>query len=105
MTGPSLEAIKGKDQYLSWGSRFHKPITIPRTRRTRSRPQPIETWEPVHLSTICNPYYKLSASNTSRSLQLDVGAFRPNQYISACPFCTVIRTQTHNPLNLLVGGF
>jgi hypothetical protein len=87
------------------GGRLDRPITIPRTGKTHSQPQPIETWELVPLSIVCNPYYELSAYNTSSGSQLDVGTFRPNQYISPCPLCTAIRTQTHNPLNLLVGGF
>jgi hypothetical protein len=73
--------------------------------KTHSQPQPTETWELVPLSIVCNPYYKLSASNTGCSSQLDVGTFRSNQCISSCSLCTAIQTQTRNPLNLLVGGF
>jgi hypothetical protein len=104
MTGPSLGVIKGKVQYLS-GGQWDKPITIPRTRKTHSQPQPIETWELIPLSTVCNPYYKLSASNTSSSSQLDVGTLGLNQYTSSCPLCIAIWTQMCNPLNLVVGGF
>ena len=39
----------------------------------------IETWELLPLSSVCNPYYKLSAGNTSSS-KLDVGTFDLNQY-------------------------
>jgi hypothetical protein len=37
-----------------------------------------ETWELVSLSTVCNPYYELSACNTSSSSQLDIGTFHLN---------------------------
>jgi hypothetical protein len=100
MTGLSLGVIKGKVQYLSRG-RLDKPIT----KKTHSQPQPAETWELDPLSIIFNPYYELSASNTSNSSQVDVGTFSPNQYTSLCPLCTAIRAQTSNPLNLLVSGF
>ena len=40
-------------------------------------PLPLETWDPLSLSPICNPYYKPSAGNTS-SNELDIGTFRPN---------------------------
>jgi hypothetical protein len=49
--------------------------------------QPTETWEPIPLSTVCNPTTNLSVSNTSRS-PLDLGTFRPNQYIFSCSLCT-----------------
>ena len=38
---------------------------------------PLETWDPLPLSPIYNPYCKPSAGNTSSS-ELDVGTFRPN---------------------------
>ena len=44
---------------------------------------PPETWDPLPLSPVCNPYCKPSAGNTS-SNELDKGTFRPNQYK---PFC------------------
>ena len=45
---------------------------------------PSETWDPLPLSPVCNPYCKPSVGNTSSS-ELDVGMFRPNQYKSLCP--------------------
>ena len=45
---------------------------------------PPETWDPLPLSPVCNPYCKPSADNTSSS-ELDVGTFRPNQYKPLCP--------------------
>jgi hypothetical protein len=71
MTDPSLEAIKGKGQYLLGD---HNPTTL----EQYTQPQPTETWELVPLTTVCNPYYELSASNMSSSSQLDIGTFRPN---------------------------
>ena len=50
---------------------------------TRSLPPP-ETWDPLPLSPVCNPYCKPSAGNTSSS-ELNVGTFRPNQYKPLCP--------------------
>ena len=45
---------------------------------------PPETWDPLPLSPVCNPYCKPSIGNTSSS-ELDVGTFRPNQYKLLCP--------------------
>ena len=46
-----------------------------------------ETWDPFPLSSICNPYCKPSAGNTSSS-KLDIGTFRLNQYKPLCPLST-----------------
>jgi hypothetical protein len=49
-----------------------------------SNSTPFRDLEPSpSLSPICNPYYKLSAGNTS-SHELDVGTFSPNQYNFLC---------------------
>ena len=48
---------------------------------------PLETWDPLPLSPVCNPYCKPSTGNTSSS-ELDVGTFRPNQYKPLCPLST-----------------
>ena len=45
---------------------------------------PPETWDPLPLSPICNPYCKPTIGNTSSS-ELDVGTFRLNQYKLLCP--------------------
>ena len=66
-------------------------LSSDRALSTRSLLTP-ETWDPLPLSSVCNPYCKPSAGNTSSS-ELDVGTFRPNQYKLLCPPNT----------NLLVG--
>ena len=48
---------------------------------------PSETWDPLPLLPVCNPYCKPSVGNTSSS-KLDVGMFCPNQYKSMCPSST-----------------
>ena len=48
---------------------------------------PPETWDPLPLSFVCNPYCKPSAGNTSSS-KLDVVTFCPNQYKPLCPLST-----------------
>ena len=58
-------------------------LSSDRALSTRSFLSP-ETWDPFPLSPVCNPYYKLSAGNTSSS-ELDVGTFHPNQYKPLCP--------------------
>ena len=45
---------------------------------------PPETWDPLPLSSVCNPYCKPSVGNTS-SGKLDIGTFHLNQYKPLCP--------------------
>ena len=48
---------------------------------------PPETWDPLPLSPVCNPYCKPSAGNMSSS-ELDIGTFCLNQYKPLCPLST-----------------
>ena len=55
------------------------------------------------LSAVYNPYYKLSAGNTS-SPKLNVGTFGPNQY-NPCVLLAHHLSQTCNNINLLIGVY
>ena len=61
-------------------------LSSDRALSTRSFLSP-ETWDPLPLSPVCNPYYKPSVGNTSNS-KVDVGMFRSNQYKPLCPLST-----------------
>ena len=73
--------IKGKAgrPYRGWG-REERDTNIrssgKRALSTRSLLPP-ETWDPLPLSPVCNPYCKPSVGNTSSS-ELDVETFHPN---------------------------
>ena len=89
-------SIKGEAGHLMEGGKKHEVRTQEhdtstwlsgkRALSTRSLLSP-ETWDPLPLSPVCNPYCKPSAGNTSSS-ELDVGIFRSNQIKLLCPLST-----------------
>jgi hypothetical protein len=98
---PSLSTIKGKAGRPTKGNRTQAIGHLNGGHRVHTHTHSfIETWE---LSTVCNPYYGLSARYTSSSSRLDVGTFCPNQYTSSCLPC--IPSEHRCAItNLLVGA-
>ena len=82
-------SIKGEAGHHKEGGDLNARTRHEHTAERRASSQhhsliPPETWDPLPLSPVCNPYYKPSVGNTSSS-ELDIGTLRPNQYKPLCP--------------------